>query len=198
MMIVDLQNNTLPEVSYIISSGASEHPPGSVQAGQRFVKGLIQALMRSTAWEHSAFVLAYDDWGGWYDHVPPPQVDSYGYGFRVPALLISPYAKRGVIDSTTLDFTSILRFIEDNYQLAPLAERDASAQSLISAFDFRQPPRTPSFVESTRAPLATKAEPQRLAIYIAYSIALLLGGLFIAMPLVHNHNRLPRRSSDED
>ena len=66
-------------------------------------------------------MLTYDSWGGWYDHVPPPVVDRYGYGFRVPALLVSPYAKRGTIDHATLDFTSILRFIEDNWRLAPLA-----------------------------------------------------------------------------
>lgn len=175
----DLQNGTLPAVAYIISSGASEHPPGSVQAGQRFVKTLIQALMQSQAWDRSAFLMTYDDWGGWYDHATPPQVDEFGYGFRVPALLISPYAKRGQIDSTELDFTSILRFIEDNYNLRPLARRDAQARSIISAFDFSQAPRRPYFTSSVRGGEQTTAEPRRSIIYIAYGSALALGGLII-------------------
>ena len=136
---VDLRQGTLPAVAYIAPSGASEHPPGSLISGQRFVKSLIQELMRSSAWSSSAFLLSYDDWGGWYDHVAPPQVDQYGYGLRVPALLISPYAKQGYIDSTTLDFTSILKFIEENWGLEPLAERDAKANNFLSAFDFKQP-----------------------------------------------------------
>src|SRR5205823_7467839 len=105
--------------------------PGKVQSGMKFVKATIQALQRSEAWDSSVFMLAYDDWGGWYDHVPPPQVDAFGYGFRVPAILVSPYARRGRIDHTELDFTSILRFIEDNWNLAPLATRDAQANSFI-------------------------------------------------------------------
>jgi phospholipase C len=137
----DLRNGTLPAVAYMVPSGASEHPPGSIQAGERFVRTLLTALMRSSAWERSAFVWTYDDWGGWYDHVPPPIVDEFGYGFRAPALLVSPYAKRGHIDSTTLDFTSILRFIQHNWQLEPLAERDANANNLLSAFDFDAAPR---------------------------------------------------------
>jgi phospholipase C len=179
----DLQNGTLPAVAYIISSGASEHPPGSILAGQRFVKALIQALMQSTAWEHAAFVLIYDDWGGWYDHVPPPQIDAHGYGFRVPALLISPYAKRGFVDSTELDFTSILKFIEENYRLQPLAERDARAQSIVNGFDFSQVPRSPHFTAATRGDPQAKAEPQRMAIFLAYGAALIIGGLIMAAPL---------------
>ena len=145
---IDLQNGTLPAVSYIVPSGASEHPPSSLMSGQRFVKNIIQELMRSTSWDSSAFMLAYDDWGGWYDHVPPIPVDKYGYGPRVPALLISPYAKTGYIDHTVLDFTSMLKFIEQNWNIAPLAERDANANNLLSAFDFNQSPRLPIFLPS--------------------------------------------------
>ena len=118
---IDLDNGTLPAVSYIVPSGASEHPPSSLMSGQRFVKNILQELMRSTAWDSSAFMLAYDDWGGWYDHVTPIQVDKYGYGPRIPVLLISPYAKTGYIDHTVLDFTSMLKFIEQNWNIAPLA-----------------------------------------------------------------------------
>jgi phospholipase C len=147
----DLQSGTLPAVSYIVPSGASERPPSSVQSGQRFVRSLVDGLIASKQWSRSAFILTYANWGGWYDHVPPPQVDRDGYGFRVPALLVSPYAKRGHIDHTQLDFTSILRFIEDNWSLPPLATRDAAAASLTSAFDFAAAPRPATFVPADRS-----------------------------------------------
>ena len=178
----DLRNGTLPQVAYIVSSGATERPPGNLQAGQQFVKRLIDALMASESWSSSAFMWTYDDWGGWYDHVPPPQVDAYGYGFRVPALLVSPYARRGHVDSTQLDFTSILRFIEDNWGLQPLAERDARANSISSAFDFAQAPREPQLLSYQRGEGPLRAEPRRAVLYSAYGTALALAGLLIVWP----------------
>jgi phospholipase C len=120
---VDLRQGTLPAVSYIVPSGTSEHPPEYPATGERQVKNLIQELMRSSAWNSSAFMLLYDDWGGWYDHVAPPQVDAFGYGLRVPGLLVSPFAKTGFIDNTQLDFTSVLKFIESNWSVASLISR---------------------------------------------------------------------------
>jgi len=174
----DLARNRLPAVSYIAPSGASEHPPGSIQAGERFVRTLTTALMRSRAWNSTAFVWTYDDWGGWYDHVRPPRIDAMGYGFRAPALLVSPYARRGYIDSTTFDFTSLLTFIEENWGLQPLADRDRKAKSIASAFDFAAPPRAAEFVPPTR-PLPPKPEPRRSIIYAAYVFAALAAGLVI-------------------
>jgi phospholipase C len=153
----DLRSGTLPAVAYIVPSGASEHPPSNIQTGQRFVKTLVQELMRSSAWNSSAFLLLYDDWGGWYDHVKPVAVDAYGYGPRVPGLLVSPYARVGHIDSTQLDFTSVLKFIEENWNLKPLAERDAKANNFLSAFDFNQDPRKPEYLAMTR--MASAASP---------------------------------------
>jgi phospholipase C len=135
--------------------------------------------MRSDAWHSSAFILTYDDWGGWYDHVPPPQVDAFGYGFRVPALLVSPYARRGHIDSTLLDYASILKFIEDNWGLEPLAERDAAANSIASAFDFSQPPREPLLVPWERPDDQPRPKPRRNVIYAAYGAALLLPAVLV-------------------
>ena len=140
----DLADSTAPSVSYIVQGGTSEHPPGHVGNGQNSTVGIITAIMRSQSWKDSAIVLTWDDWGGWYDHVVPPQVDGDGYGFRVPALIISPYAKKGYILHNTADFTSILKFIERLYGLAPLTTRDAAATDLMSAFDFQQAPRAPS------------------------------------------------------
>ncbi|GBD21384.1 Phospholipase C 3 [bacterium HR28] len=190
----DLQNGTLPNVAYIVPSGASEHPPGSIQAGQRFVRSLIQALMRSPYWWNSAFLVTYDDWGGWYDHVPPPQVDDYGYGFRVPAFLVSPYAKRGFIDSTTYDFTSILKFIEENWDLEPLAERDARATSIRNAFDFTQPPRQPAFIPWDWPPPPPTPEPRRSAVFGLYGFTVALALLVFLIPARRMHF-LPRSLS---
>jgi phospholipase C len=170
----DLENGTLPAVSYIVPSGASEHPPSSVRSGQRFVKSLIQGLMRSDSWDTSAFLLVYDDWGGWYDHVEPPQVDEFGYGMRVPALLVGPHVKRGVVDSTVLDYTSIMKFVQDNWDLEPLTERNANAKTFVSAFDFTQTPRPPVLVPFERVVVEQKIEPRRIVIYLAYGGALIL------------------------
>jgi phospholipase C len=170
----DLERGTLPQVAYIAPSGASEHPPGRVQAGERLVSSLLTALWRSRAWDSSAFMWTYDDWGGWYDHVRPPP----GLGFRVPALLVSPYARRGHVDSTRLDTASILRFIEDNWDLEPLAARDAHANSFAGAFDFRRAAREPSLIAAERAAPAAR-EPRRSVIYLAYGSAIVLSAIVV-------------------
>jgi phospholipase C len=180
----DLENGTLPAVAYIAPSGASEHPPGSVRSGEKFTKGLIQALLRSSAWDSSAFLLVYDDWGGWYDHVKPPKVDAHGYGFRVPALLVSAYARTGYIDHTQLDFTSILKFIEENWGVAPLTQRDANANSFVGAFDFSKPARAPLYLPLTRDIPKLNASPKRGVIYVAYGTALLFAGVMLAWYLL--------------
>jgi phospholipase C len=139
----DLRNGTLPAVSYIVTTGSSENPPADPAAGSRTLHKITGELMRSSSWATSALMWSYDGWGGWYDHVPPPRVDSHGYGFRVPALLVSPYAKRGVVDHTVLDYTAMLKFIESNWQLPPLSTRDQQSAGLVSAFDFTAPARPP-------------------------------------------------------
>jgi phospholipase C len=174
----DVAHGTLPSVAYIVPSGASEHPPGNIRAGERLVRTLINALTSSSMWSSSAFMWTYDDWGGWYDHVPPPRVDREGYGFRVPTLMVSPYARRGHVDSTTLDFTSILKFIEVNWRVEPLAVRDRRAKTFLGAFDFAKPPREPVFLSATRG---TSVRPKQRtdAIYVAYASALVLPALLI-------------------
>jgi phospholipase C len=179
----DLKRGTLPAVAYMVPSGASEHPPGSIKAGQRFVRTLITELMASRYWKSSAFMWSYDDWGGWYDHVPPPRVDARGYGFRVPALLVSAWAKRGHVDSTQMDFASVPKFIEENWSLRPLASRDANAKTFMSAFDFERGPREPIFVNALRH-AKTPIEPKRGVIYAAYAGALALPMILIAVAFV--------------
>lgn len=194
----DLEQGTLPAVTFIAPSGPSEHPPGSLLAGQRFVRSLIQGLMRSSHWDSSALLVTYDDWGGWYDHVPPPQIDEHGYGFRVPAYLVGGYARRGFIDSTELDYTSILRFIEDNWQLRSLARRDARANSIINAFDFSQPPREPVFFGMERGTDVQAASARREVIYIAYTVpVLLMVGMVLVAALGPRPWRRLRREGSE-
>src|SRR5207245_7967584 len=101
-------------VTWIVpNSTYSEHPPSLVSDGQFWVTSLINAAMRSPDWKSTAVFLAWDDWGGFYDHVKPPAIDGNGYGLRVPGLVISPYAKRGYIDHQTLSHDAYLKFIED-------------------------------------------------------------------------------------
>ncbi len=111
-----LRSGRLPAVSWVIPSGVvSEHPTSSIKAGQAYVTSLINAIGRSRDWSSTAIFLAWDDWGGFYDHVKPPAVDINGYGFRVPGIVISPYARRGYIDHHQLSFDAFAKFIEDDF-----------------------------------------------------------------------------------
>jgi phospholipase C len=155
----DARAGTLPSVSWITpNAGVSEHPPGLISAGQSYVTGLVNAVMRSPDWDSTAIFVAWDDWGGFYDHVVPPVVDQNGYGLRVPGLLISPYARRGFIDHQTLSFDAYLKFIEDDFMhgqrlnprtdgrpdLRPDVRENARILgNLVREFDFNQAPRPP-------------------------------------------------------
>jgi len=141
----DVRNGTLPNVTWVMPLGSQDEEGGrySVTAGEQYVVSTINTVMQSKYWNSTAIFVTWDDWGGWYDHVAPPQVDSFGLGFRVPCLVISPYAKQAFVDHTQTDFTSILKFIETVYSLPPLTSRDAAASSMQEAFDFSQAPRTP-------------------------------------------------------
>jgi phospholipase C len=129
----ELQSNALPQVSWIIPGNKdSEHPPSKVTAGQSYVTGLINSIMRSNAWSSTAIFLSWDDWGGFYDHVAPPTVDGQGYGMRVPSLVISPYARSGYVDHQVLSSDAYLKFIEDDF---------LNGQRLNPATDGRPDPR---------------------------------------------------------
>jgi phospholipase C len=149
----------LPAVSWVVPSLAvSEHPPSAISRGQAYVTRLVNAVMQGSDWSSSAIFLSWDDWGGFYDHVPPPQVDSNGYGLRVPGIVISPYARQGYIDHQTLSHDAYVKFIEDDFlngqRLDPttdgrpdprptVRENVATLGDLGNDFDFDQPPRPP-------------------------------------------------------
>jgi phospholipase C len=148
----DLRAGTLPAVAYVASSsGDDERSAQSVSAGQSMVGTMTTQLMESRYWDNSAFMWSYDGSGGWYDGVRPPTVAGQTLGYRVPALLVSAYARKGLVSHTVLNYTSALRFIEQNWTLAPLTARDAHAKSLLSAFDFGQGPRSPVLLRAGSA-----------------------------------------------
>ena len=153
------RNGTLPAVSWLTPSQIqSEHPPSLVTAGQTYVTRVVNAIMRSRNWSSTAIFLAWDDWGGFYDHVKPPRVDGEGYGIRVPALVISPYARQGYVDHQVLSSDAYLKFIEDDFlhgrRIDPrtdgrrdsrpsVRERAKILGNLAHDFNFGQKPRAP-------------------------------------------------------
>ena len=154
---------TLPNVSWIAPNRRdSEHPGALVSTGQAYVTRIINAVMKSPDWNSSAIFLAWDDWGGFYDNVAPPYVDGLGYGIRVPAMVISPYARSGYIDHQPLSFDAYLKFIEDDFlngaRLNPASDgrRDSRPDvrenapglgNLVSDFDFSQSPLPPLILQ---------------------------------------------------
>jgi phospholipase C len=151
--LTDLHAGHLPAVSWLSPSfSQSDHPPASICAGENWTVGILDQLMSSPYWSSTAVVVTWDDFGGFYDHVPPPHLDLYGLGPRVPALVISPWAKRGMVDHQQLEFSSVLRFIETVFGLPPLTSRDANASDMLSAFDFRQHPQPPLILQQRSCP----------------------------------------------
>jgi phospholipase C len=144
-VVQDIRGGALPPVTWITPRfELSEHPEYSFCYGENWSTKVIDAIMRSPMWKDTAIFLTWDDYGGFYDHVPPPDVDRMGFGFRVPMLLLSPYAKPGLVSHELGEFSSVLRFVEDNWRLDRyLTHRDRKATPLLSAFDFNQQPRPP-------------------------------------------------------
>src|SRR5262249_2518949 len=128
----DLKADNLPSVSFIKLLGLDNEHPGytSIMRGQERVAQIVKLIRESPYWSKSAIFIVYDENGGRWDHVAPPKVDRWGPGTRVPAIIISPFAKKNYIDHTIYDTTSLLRFIERRWNLRPIATRDAQANDL--------------------------------------------------------------------
>lgn len=147
---IDAKKGTLPQICWIIPSHeVSEHPTSSVKAGMAYVTGLVNAVMKSPDWKTSAIFIAWDDWGGFYDHVVPPKRDQYGLGIRVPGLVIRPYAKEHYIDHDVHSFESWLKIIEERFGIQPLTQRDTEADDMLNDFDFSLVPRPPVTLAAT-------------------------------------------------
>ncbi|MDT8067594.1 MAG: alkaline phosphatase family protein [Terriglobia bacterium] len=163
----DVANNSLPDVAFIETgvetndtggtSSLDEHPNSNIQKGAAYVAKIINSLMNSSSWSSSAFILTYDEGGGNYDHVPPQSavnpdsirpmlsptddVDDYSRtGFRVPLIVVSPFAKKGYVSHTVMDYTAILKFIEKRFNLPNLTARDAAQPDMSEFFDFTNLP----------------------------------------------------------
>ncbi|MFN8622700.1 MAG: alkaline phosphatase family protein [Chloroflexota bacterium] len=158
----------LPPVSWVVpDNDESDHPPALIAAGQAYLVGLVDAIMDSPLWDSAAIFIAWDDWGGFYDHVVPPVVDGQGYGFRVPGLLISPYARHGLIDHQTLSFDAYVKLIEDVFlggqRLDPVTDGRPDPRpdvrevqpvlgDLAAELDLSQPPRAPMILPIPSVP----------------------------------------------
>ncbi len=143
-IFTDIDRDTLPAVSWVIPDYEnSDHPGDNSDSGPSWVAQVVNAIGKSPAWNHTAIVIVWDDWGGWYDHVAPPGPHrSGGLGFRVPMIVVSPYAKRGYVSHNQYEFGSIIRFVEDNWNLGRLGTTDVhSADFGDDFFDFTQQPR---------------------------------------------------------
>jgi phospholipase C len=152
-----VENGSLPAVSWITpgtwqpasmpkalaGDATSEHPPARLDCGMDYVASLVNDIMQSQYWSSSAIIITWDDYGGFYDHVAPPQVDAYGEGFRVPALVISPFAKHHYIDPNMYEFGSLLSLAETIFRVPSLTKRDANANNMMDSFDFHQIPQPP-------------------------------------------------------
>jgi phospholipase C len=137
----DVSSNKLPAVSWVIpTQNNSDHPGTSSDNGPAWVASIVNAIGTSSYWGSTAIVVVWDDWGGLYDNVAPTITHYGGRGFRVPALIISPYARAGYISPTNYEFGSILRYIEDNWNLGSLGTTDQTSTSILNCFDYHQTP----------------------------------------------------------
>jgi phospholipase C len=150
---IDAQNGNLPAVSWLVTTGVqSEHPVSSVCVGENWTVQQLTALMQGPNWSSTAVFLTWDDFGGFYDHVPPPVIDGFGFGPRVPLLIISPYAKKGLISHTQYELSSFLKIVEERFGLQPLGSRDAAANDMLDSFDFTQQPQPPLILQQRTCP----------------------------------------------
>ncbi len=159
----------LPSVTWVVGKFL-DHPVGSVCYGENDLVNLVNAIMNGKYWPSTAIFVYWDEWGGFYDHVPPPQIDGVSHGFRVPLLIISPYTKVGTsanggsITHTEYSQLSLLKTIEDNWGLPPLTAKDAAANNVFDAFDFKAPPRPKLLLtQRTCPPLNLTPQQQKIA-----------------------------------
>lgn len=138
-VLSDIANGNLAQVTWVVPSFANSDHPGATTNGPDWVASIVNAIGESSYWNSTAIIVTWDDWGGFYDHVPPPQVDEMGLGFRVPLIIASPYARNAYVSHQTHEMGSILRFIEVVFGLPSLGTRDAISDDFSDCFDFAQP-----------------------------------------------------------
>jgi phospholipase C len=138
-VLADIENGNLAQVSWVIPSFAnSDHAAGKSNSGPDWVTSIVNEIGASKYWRNTAIFITWDDWGGWYDHVPPPQIDEMGLGFRVPLIVVSPFARRGYISHTQHEFGGLLHFTEELFSLPSLGTRDNISDDFRDCFDFQK------------------------------------------------------------
>jgi phospholipase C len=172
IFLTDMGKNHLAAVTWVVPIGQASDHPGSAHTngGPSWVAAVVNAVGNSAFWSDTAIIVTWDDWGGWYDHVPPPKVindgkswgSGYVYGFRVPLIVVSPFAKPAHISHVNHDFGSILKFIEEVFSLGTLGYADGRADNLADCFNFSQRPlkfktidaplKADYFINDTRVP----------------------------------------------
>jgi phospholipase C len=163
----DAANGTLPSVSWMVGQQL-EHPPASTCKGENQTVQYVNAIMNGPDWSSTAIFVVWDEWGGFYDHVPPPQIDAISYGFRVPLIAISPYTKAGSladggsVSSTMYSHESILKFIEDNWGLPSMTPADGRANDMMDMFDFSRTPNPKLTLPMRTCPSLTASAKQLL------------------------------------
>jgi len=157
--VTDAQNGQLPAVSWVIApDDECEHPTNGTCIGENWTVNQVNAVMNGSDWDSTAIFITWDEFGGFYDHVPPPVSDQYGLGLRVPLLIISPWVKAGYISHTTYEFASFLKFAEERFGLSPLTARDANANDMLDSFNFSQTPLPPLVLQPRHcSPASTTA-----------------------------------------
>ena len=142
--VTDATSGNLPAVSWLVTSSEnSDHPASVVCNGENWAVQQLNAVMQGSGWNSTVVFLTWDDFGGFYDHVPPPSPDQFGLGPRVPLIIISPFAKKGFISHTQYEFGSFLKFVEERYGLPSLGQRDVAANDMTDSFNFNQTPLPP-------------------------------------------------------
>jgi len=137
----DIKGGKLPAVSWVMPTlAASDHPASGYNLGPSWVTSVVNAVGKSQYWKDTAILIMWDDWGGFYDGVPPPQLDYTSLGMRVPLIVVSPYAKPHFVSKTQYEFGSVLKFIEENFGTNSLGSTDTRANSIVDMFNLSQPP----------------------------------------------------------
>ena len=152
-VLTDINSGTLAQVSWVVPSYAnSDHAGSRSNTGPDWVASIVNEIGASQYWSNTVVFITWDDWGGWYDHVSPPQIDNMGLGFRVPLIVVSPYAMHGYVSHTQHEFGSFLAFLELRFSLPSLQTRDAVSDNLMDCFDFSQSVQPYTPVPSKRTP----------------------------------------------
>jgi len=151
--VSDVQHGKLPQVSWLVTNAfESDHPPAAICRGEGWTVRMINAVMKSPYWKDTAIFLTWDDFGGFYDHVPPPKLDVISLGPRVPTIVLSPYARPHFVDHRQLEFDSLNKFIEQDFGLPALTQRDRSAPPMLTSFDFHQRANPPLVLTPRHCP----------------------------------------------